>query len=229
MRVVEIHRHIDEFSLGFVVISPGRVCALGFVPQMGELLTTSITLGTFQNVIALWPDADRLQVRLGHLLFTRRQDADNFIRADQLLGKGNLQQAGHEHGDIHKSGDLSLKKGKIAALRGDSPATHVFELFGCPLNRFQARRFIFLVNQRPDVNALDDFILDREGKSAGVTDIAGEAGVDIVENNDPQAHAVTAMVLAGFDIVDADITVLVHGILLLGMASFQLLERATQV
>ncbi len=66
------------------------------------------------------------------------------------------------------------------------------------------------MNQGLDVHPLSDFVLDGERVGAGVAHVTGETGVDIVQDDNAQAHAIATMVLAGFDIVDTHISIAVH-------------------
>jgi hypothetical protein len=67
------------------------------------------------------------------------------------------------------------------------------------------------VNQCPDINSLNDFILDRERKSAGIPYISRKTWINIIQDHDSEPHPVTTVVFAGFDVIDPHISVSIHG------------------
>ena len=54
-------------------------------------------------------------------------------------------------------------------------------------------------DQLLDIHPFGDFILDWIAMGAGIADIARKSRIDIIQNDDPQPHAITAVVSAGID------------------------------
>ena len=144
---------------------------------------------------------------LGHQTLGGCKYADHLARPHQLLSQTDLQQAGHKDRYIHVAGDVLLEVGEIAAFGGDGATAHFLEVAGGLLNGRQAGRFIRFVHQGLNIHPDRDFVLDWKRKGAGITYIPGKTGVYIVENDNPQTHAVTAVSLARFDMVDAHVAV----------------------
>ena len=136
---------------------------------------------------------------LREVTFLGHQDAHHPVGADQLLGKRHLQQARHKdrHADARR--DLALEVGEIAALGRDGAAAHLLQMLGRAAHRFEARALVLLDDQPVDVDVAGDLVLDGERIAAGIPHIAGEAGVDIVQQDDAQPHAVGAAVGPGAD------------------------------
>jgi hypothetical protein len=66
------------------------------------------------------------------------------------------------------------------------------------------------VDQGPDVHPFSNLVLDGEGKGTGVAYVPREARIHVVQDDDAQPHAIAAMVLAGLDVVNAYVSILVH-------------------
>lgn len=75
-----------KFFFCFVVVSSGRIRTFGFVPEMRKFLTASFPFCSGNYLIAVDLNPNRFQVSFSELFLAGSQDADNFIRSDQLLG-----------------------------------------------------------------------------------------------------------------------------------------------
>ncbi len=137
MGLVKINSDLQKILFRLVIVSPWRVSSLGLVPQVLELWAAALVLGPGYDIVAADPNTDSFQVHLCHLLFPRHQNTHHLIRADELLGQGYLEQAGHKHRHVHVTGNIFLKVGKVTTFGGDGPAAHFFQLIGCLLDRLQ--------------------------------------------------------------------------------------------
>jgi hypothetical protein len=59
------------------------------------------------------------------------------------------------------------------------------------------------------VYAFSNLVLYWIGKGACVSDISGKTGISVVENDDAQSHSIAGVILAGFDVVNSQISVAV--------------------
>ena len=172
-------------------------------PKGSQTRAAVLVEGAADRQIAGWVDADALQVRVGQEPSERAQDPDLFVWADDLLDEGHLEEARHEHRHVHVRRDLPLEVGEVAALGGDGAAAHAFQPPRCRQNGLQAGRLVLGEDQRLDVNPFTDLVLDRKGVGAGVAYVSGKPGVDVVENDDAEAHAVTRVISSRGDVVDS--------------------------
>jgi hypothetical protein len=65
------------------------------------------------------------------------------------------------------------------------------------------------MDQNPDIDPFGDLVLNWKGIGAGIPDVAGKTCVSIIKGNNPQADPTATVILAGLDVVNSNIAVLI--------------------
>lgn len=201
---IKITCRADKLSFGFGIIGAGWISAQSIRPEVIEFCTLTSFHRSTQNIATgIHVDPHRLQVAARDIGRVGHQDADWPVWADDLAGKRCLEQRGHKDGDTDRRGHFALEIGEIAAFAYDCPAAHILQAASGPQKRFEAGGLVFIHHQPLDIYSAGDFVLDWKWVAAGVANIAWETGIDVIQQNHAQPHAVGAAVGAGSDFVDS--------------------------
>ncbi len=128
VRFVKLDRDGEKFGFGFGVIRGGRIGSQTRRPEVVELLTAQVFHRAADDVVRAEFDSDGFQVMVGQVFGVRHQNPDHATRADDLLCHRNLQQAGHEDGNLHARRHLALEVGEVSALGDDGAAAEFLQL-----------------------------------------------------------------------------------------------------
>ncbi len=206
----EICRDRQKFFSRFGVIRRRRIGAPSVRPEMIELFARAGGHGIADDIVRAEPNADRFQVAIGEIVRVRHQNSDDALGSNELLRERNLEQTRHEHWHAHTGSHLALKVRKVAAFGGNRAAAHLLQAARRANHRFETGRFVFGDDERVNVHVARDLVLDRERIRASISHIARKTGVDIVQQDDAQPHAVCAMVFSGADSSDSLIASWIH-------------------
>ncbi len=157
------------------------------IPEFVELGHPQLVLGAANDQVGIRINSDGFEVAISQEAALSTKDYHLLAAAYDGLGKWRQQQAGREHWHAYGGGDILLEIGKEITFCGNGAASVSFQpLCGC--NDRRAKWCCVLVpNQGFVADVRGDLVLDRKGKRAWVSHVAGEARIGVFQKHDAKA------------------------------------------